>query len=495
MCRPLSRREFIRYGALVAASYPLLKLDRLLAEEEDDGNGVPIHLELVTVSDTRAVITWFTGDPTNLDEFGRPSPVAKPGRVLMGTSPDPSSWEAIGAHAPTPYHYVEIRGLRPGTTYYWRAESAGVPAAPTAFSPNHAQIAAPPSFTTLEPPPGREVMRVAWLNDLHIGELTSGLAYSDDRLPRGGFPPGFPVDPDDPYWRTMAKAAVAESKERGCRLLLANGDLTNEAEPNRVREAKQMLDVFGSLGGSRVVTPHSKPTYFVTRGNHDRTHSGREWASCSPVKGRPELRDCFIDTFRAGFDRGSTRFSVIAGGGDVRYRFVGLDSNEADATGVMPQHELDYLEAELDRGDATIPLCHHPVADVALYTGFVPTRVGVDPAQAARFREIIARHDNIAAIYNGHTHRNFRTTSTDTGSVPYFEGGAVKEYPGGYTTVRLYEGGFMVNFWKTRDPRARAWSEVSRGEYLGLYPYYTLGSFDDRNWVHAFNASRARVAV
>lgn len=41
----------------------------------------------------------------------------------------------------------------------------------------------------------------------------------------------------------------------------------------------------------------------------------------------------------------------------------------------------------------------------------------------------------------------------------------------------------MVNFWKTKDPEARAWSERSRGEYLGLYPFYTFGGFGDRNWV------------
>jgi 3',5'-cyclic AMP phosphodiesterase CpdA len=451
-----------------------------------------MHLELVTVSDTRAVFTWFTGDPGAPDEFGRPAPVAAPGRVLIGTSPDPRSWEPIGSHRPTAYHYVEVAGLRPGTTYYWRAESNGVEAIPTGFSPYHLEVAAPPSFTTLRPPPGRALATVAWLNDLHIGEHTSGLAISDDRLPRGGFPPGFPVDPEDPYWRTMARAAVTESADRGCRLLLANGDLTNEAEPAALREARRTLDAFGTLGRRRAVTSSSPPTYFVTRGNHDRAHSGTTWGSCRRVPGRPDLRDCFLDTFGDGFDRGTTRFSVTVGDEGARYRFVGLDSNKADDTGVMPQAELDYFEAQLERGDATIALCHHPVADVALYTGVVPGAVGVEPAQAARFRELIARYDNVAGVYNGHTHRNYRTVATDTGTVPYFEGGAVKEYPGGYTTVRLYEGGYMVNFWKTKDPAARAWSELSRGEYLGLYPYYTLGSFGDRNWVHTFDASRRR---
>ena len=139
----LTRRQLLRRGALLAATFPALALvsqgeSFALALERSrkraaqaSGLAVPMHLELVTVTDTEAVITWFTGDPTDLDEFGRPRPVAAPGRVLIGTNPDPSTWREVGAHGPTAYHHVEIGGLPPGTTYYWRAESSGVPAVPT----------------------------------------------------------------------------------------------------------------------------------------------------------------------------------------------------------------------------------------------------------------------------------------------------------------------------------------------------------------------------
>ena len=101
---------------------------------------------------------------------------------------------------------------------------------------------------------------------------------------------------------------------------------------------------------------------------------------------------------------------------------------------------------------------------------------------------MVARHPNTAGVYAGHTHRNDLSLASDTGTVPFFEGGAVKEYPGGYTVVRLFEGGYMANFWKSSTPDARAWSERSRGSYLGLAPNYQLGSLGDRNWVHAFDA-------
>lgn len=484
----------MRYGALVAATFPAggVLLSQRAAHA---GVPVPMHLELVTVTDTSAVITWFTGDPTAPDEFGRPAPVAAPGRVLLGTSPNPTTWVSVGEHEPTPYHYVEVSGLKPGTTYYWRAESSGVPATMTTIAnpllrPADAPVAAPPAFTTMVPPPGREIGRVAWLNDLHFGEGTSGLAISNGSLPGGGVPPGFPADPDDPYWRFMSQAAIAEARARGCTLLLANGDVTAEARPAEVEEARRMLDGFGALGGVSHLGPDDDPAYFVTRGNHDRAHTGDLYATCSGS----EAKDCYRDAFAASYEPGTSHFSVTVGTGRARYRFVGLDSNDGEATGVFPAGELDYLAEQLALGDATIPLFHHPASDLAEALTLPPFVGSLDQSDAKAFRALVAGADNVAGVYAGHTHRNIRARSSETGDLPFFEGAAVKEYPGGYTVVRLYETGYLVNFYKTASPEARAWSERSRGEYLGLYPYYTLGGLGDRNWSYDVDARVRRQA-
>lgn len=493
----LSRRQLLRYGALVAATFPaahLLRPEWALAEHAaSTGPAAPIHLELVTVSDTRAVVTWFTGDPTNLDGFGRPHPVKASGRVLIGTSPDPRTWTEVREPGdPTPYHLVEITGLSPGTTYYWRAESNGLVATQTVVNQDDpSDVAAPPAFITLVPPPGRELGTIAWLNDLHFGEQVAGLAISVPGAPGGGIPPGFPVDPANPYWRFMSEAAVGESRMRGATLLLANGDLTNEAEPDALASCRRTLDAFGVIATGRSLAPDAAPTYFVTRGNHDRAHAGELYQHCSPKAGTANLRDCFADTFAASYDPGTTHFSVSIGDDRARFRFVGLDSNDDRGLGILPKGELEYFEQEVSRGDATIPLFHHPASDLASLTQAPPGIFGVRPDDALAFRQIIARHPNVAGVYAGHTHRNQRSLASLTGSVPFFEGGAVKEYPGGYTTVRLFEGGYLVNFWKTSSPDARAWSERSRGEYLGQQPNYALGGLRDRNWVHAFDARRS----
>ena len=492
MCRPLTRRELMRYGALVAATFPAARLldDAFMLAERAyaQAPAFPMNLELVTVSDTVAVMTWFTGDPGDPDEFGRPRPAAAPGRVLLGSDPDPTTWEVYGEHGPTAYHYVEIHGLDPGTTYYWRAESAGVPATPTASVQLPAgELPAPVAFTTLVPPPGRELGTVVWMNDLHFGEMTSGLAIGNSSLPGGGFPPGFAVDPDNPYWRFMAAAGVAESRGRGARVLFANGDVTGSPEPESIVAAKSVLGTFGQLGSTVGDAPH----YFVTRGNHDRGHSGAAYEGCSAVPGRPDLRDCFSDAFAASFEPGTQHFSVTVGDDKARFRFVGLDSSDIETgTGVVPDDEIDYLQAQLGRDDATFVLCHHMVSDIATTLAVPPVSFGVEQVSAAKMRAVLGAHDNVAAVYNGHTHRNHRTIATDTASLPYFEGGATKEYPGGYTTVRLFEGGYMVNFWKAHTGDALAWSERSRGEYLGLYPYYTLGGLTHRNWVREIDSRR-----
>jgi hypothetical protein len=481
----LTRRQLLRYIALVAATFPLS--GSLLESVHAAGPAVPMHLELVTVTDTEAVITWFTGDGTAPDEFGRPTPVAAPGRVLIGTSPDPTTWVEVGAHGPTPYHYVEVRGLKPGTTYYWRAESNGIPATPSVVPlPGVTPpTAAPPVFTTMVPPPGKEIGRVAWLNDMHFGEGTSGLILGNGALPGGGLPPGYAADPDNPYWRFMGAAAVAEAKGRGCTLLLANGDLTSEARPKEVAESRALLDTFGTFRGADQVGPNDPGVYYVTRGNHDRLHTGVLYDGCSR---EGAANDCFGDAFS------DSRFSVSIGTGKARYRFVGLDSNDPAGMGILPPRELEYLEAELKRGEITIPLFHHPASDLASITQVPPGVFGVKPDDALAFRQLLARHDNVGGVYSGHTHRNNRSMATGTGSLPFFEGGATKEYPGGYTVVRLYETGYLVNFYKTSAPEARAWSERSRGEYLGLYPYYTLGGLGDRNWSYDVDARVRRSA-
>ena len=67
---------------------------------------------------------------------------------------------------------------------------------------------------------------------------------------------------------------------------------------------------------------------------------------------------------------------------------------------------------------------------------------------------------------------------------------AGKEYPGGFSLLRLHTGGYALNFYKTRSHLAREWSERSRQEILGFWPQFSLGSsVSDRNTVVARDLS------
>jgi 3',5'-cyclic AMP phosphodiesterase CpdA len=339
-----------------------------------------------------------------------------------------------------------------------------VPATPTVTP---FETTPPGTFTTLVPPSGAHLFTMCWANDVHIGEMTSGLAISNGSLPGGGFPPGFAADPADPYWRFMAKAAVDEGKARGAELMLFAGDLTSEAEPVNLAEARAIFDRFGMY----------KDAYHVTRGNHDRAHSGATWDECTPVA-NDEYNDCLVDAF---FPDGQTYFSFDHQGVHV----VGLDTNElTTGSGAIAPEQFEWLEADLDAhgGRPTFLFGHHPVTQEAGLTAIPPVVFTLNQADAERLEGQVAEH-SVVGVYSGHTHRNKRTSSSRAPGVPFIELGAVKEYPGGYGLVKVYEGGYMVSFYKTKADPSRAWSERSRGEYLGLYPYYTLGTLADRSFV------------
>lgn len=245
-CCGFSRRDFFRLasaGVPAQAVSPELSTAWAAAPSGTDGSGLYVSdLELVTVTDASFVLTWHTADgqpPAMPYHPGQqPGPVVTDGLVRYGTDPGRLDTEVREPGAGTAYHYVEITGLRPGTTYYYQAFSGGVAAAPRlyprlTFPPGGLEIpadpddprlaacvaellssgvvlsASPGSVTTLVPPPGRLLFTLALCNDVHIGETVSGLAAGD-------FPPGFSQSPGlPPYPDVMAESMITDARARG----------------------------------------------------------------------------------------------------------------------------------------------------------------------------------------------------------------------------------------------------------------------------------------
>ena len=71
---------------------------------------------------------------------------------------------------------------------------------------------------------------------------------------------------------------------------------------------------------------------------------------------------------------------------------------------------------------------------------------------------------------------------------------AGKEYPGGFSLLRLHTGGFALNFYKTpQRPRPRSGANAAARRSLALWPQFALGSsVADRNTVVARDLSGLR---
>jgi 3',5'-cyclic-AMP phosphodiesterase len=420
--------------------------------------------------------------------------------VRYGTDPARLDRVAVQPGGDTPYHYVEVAGLRPGVTYYYQAQSAGVTAAPRLFpqltfpaggivippDPTGAQLegilaellssgvvlsAAPGSVTTLVAPRGELLLTLALSNDLHIGETVSGLATGD-------FPPGFTQAPGlPPYPVVMTSSMTADAAARGAEVLLVAGDLTAAALPAELSGSRSLLDHRGRLA---LDGPLRRGDYVVARGNHDQPTSGAAYAACAPV-GTTGLFDCLP----AVYDLPPGRLTTTSLHG---LRLVGLDTTTLDTPGgAIDDAQFADLTDALGRRprQPTLVFGHHPVTDRSADTTIAGPTFDLDRADAARLEALYARTPGVFFHHSGHTHRNLRTSSPAAPGVEFLEVAATKEYPGGFARLRVYRGGYMVSFYKSSSALARQWSQTSSGEYLGLYPAYTLGTTADRNHVVA----------
>lgn len=454
-CGP-SRRTLLGAIGLTA----LLPLARPSSARAQPHPLIATDLEVVTITDRSAILTWTTVAP---DLAGRLMPVDADAEVRL--APADSARTPVPVHAdpqPTPFHYAEIGGLEPGRTYRFEAWSHGVRAIPalslTTLSPGTPESTG--EFTTLVPPPGRPLRTLALANDVHYGEEVSGLLVA-------GLPPGFRQDVP-PYPEVMLAAMLDDLRrpDRGAELLLIAGDLTDEASLPDARGVRAQLDDWGTMGSD----------YLVVRGNHDRPHVGPDYAGCPPAPA--DHHDCFAEAF-------TPRQQLIeheVGG----LRLLGLDTSELDGSGGTidrPQFDqfTDRLRDDPDR--PTLVFGHHPVTIESGFTNLAGPGFVLNGRDSAELQARYARSPGVFLQHSGHTHRNRRTRPDTACAVEFLEVAAVKEYPGGYSLLRLYEGGYMVNFYKTRTDAARRWSATTRGEYFGLLPDYTLGTTADRNHV------------
>jgi 3',5'-cyclic-AMP phosphodiesterase len=469
-----TRRQALLWAGLIAAA-PLAAAE---AAHADTSDLLVRDVEVATVTDTSVVITWFTGSSSAVDAYGRPLPANADTELLLGDvdlttgAPVPGTLKTVLYDAtPTPYHYAEATGLEPGKPYAFVARSAGIVAQQTTIQfpvGVGGTMDYPGTFQALTTPPGSYLFTLALSNDLHVGEGTSGIIAN-------GWPPSFQQDPGlPPYPEVMLEALLGDlnAPDRGAHALLVAGDITSSGLPTEASRAKQLLDGWGTQNS----------TYFTARGNHDRPRVGDPYATCTVVPTATDHHDCWGDVF--GMRRQQLAAHELGG-----LRVVALDTTSLDiAGGEMDPDQLHDLRKLLrgDRDRPTLLFGHHPVTYESAVTTSAGPAFDLDRPSALTLQELYSDTPGVFFHHSGHTHRNKRTFFVDENQNPqqgveFLEVGATKEYPGGYSLVRVHTGGYMVSFYKTRTQLALAWGQRTRGEYYNLYPHYMLGTIGDRN--------------
>lgn len=480
-----TRRDLLRWSAYAAAASAAAPLVSVGSAAAAPGAVTPVNLELVTLAEDHAVITWYTGTAGTDDGLGRMVPAAADGEVRYGTHPARLNRVAYGISGHTPYHYVELTHLEPGQTYYYQAFSCGKPASPTPFTliagnavgtTDHGLSSGGPySFTTPQPPSGSHLFSIILCNDLHMGETQAGLVGGQPQYIGISQVPGLP-----PYPEVMLESLVHDVAAFDPAYLLAAGDISAEAVPTDLSRAGQLLNRFGTY----------REDYFVVRGNHDRAHVGDAYAACRV--GQWQGNDCFHDAYFPGDQ--PTYFSRDLSGLHV----VGIDTYDkagggGDAGGMSPA-QLEWFRADLaaHRDQPTLVFGHHPL--VVQDSAFpITASNSLDAAQAATVLDWYAATPGVFLHHAGHTHRNHRTVSPAAPGVTLQEVAAAKEYPGGFSVLRLHTKGYALNFYKSKSELAREWSERSRQEILGYWPQFAFGNtVSDRNTVVRHDLSGLR---
>jgi 3',5'-cyclic AMP phosphodiesterase CpdA len=413
------------------------------------------RVQVVTVTDTTAAITWETAEPQE-------------GGVAYGTDSRNLDQTAVEGAPPRRFHQCRLAGLQPGTKYHFACR--GDPESGERSSPHM-------SFTTLVPPPGRELFAFATMTDTHIGqEVVGRVVLAGGKLV---FPGVRWREPQVPLWEVALQPALEEINSSGCAFTVVKGDLTHNSAPGEFRLAREIL---GGL---------SRP-FHVVRGNHDhpdlllRTfNKPRLWYSfdhggmhfvvldTEPLLGRGNAaRESQLQWLAADLGKHADQWTFV-----FLHRPIQPDLARSD----------DAVSARLvEAGSSLLEKMASPTAARALKfaTGHLQD---VPEPQARRMVELFAQHGRVAGVFAGHVHRNFvGYWPEQTGNLPYVETAPPGEYPCGYAITRVFTGGYMHNYHVPDDDRCLEWSATTRETFERMGVAGKAGTLADRNFVVGF---------
>jgi predicted phosphodiesterase len=292
--------------------------------------------------------------------------------------------------------------------------------------------------STLAPPPGPPLARVATLSDLHLGETAFG------HLPRHHSHP----DPAHAHPVVCLRAALAEIGEWDPDLLVLKGDLAEDNSPAQYELLADALDGF--------VRP-----VVLLRGNHDGGNHHHPEAAAALERLGLELVD------------------------DVHHvDLPGLRVVTADS--VWPERNQGRLTPHLDALTAALTAAPGP-ALLATHHQFMRTRVptyapaGILGPEAGNVLDAIAAANPATLVTSGHSHRH---RARRHGPLVVTEVGSPKDHPGTWGAYTAYATGIVQVVRRVAEPDAIRWTERTASVLFGSWGRWSPGRLSDRCFVH-----------
>jgi predicted phosphodiesterase len=324
-----------------------------------------------------------------------------------------------------PFHTARATGLTPDTDHALQVDGV----APDRWLPARVH--------TLAQPSGRLLATVATANDVHFGETECGRTGDPATDAIGPILHSLPGEP--PYPEVMNGAVVDEMLALDPDVVVVKGDLTDSG---KAEEYEAFLACYGRLG----------ERMHHVRGNHDAMRD-------------PEMA------------RQGAPYAIPLDGVTLAVLDTAAPGQVGGVLDAAQRGWLDDLAAATP--DPVLVFAHHPAHNA-------DPRYGLGPADYEGLLAVLARRENIAGYFAGHTHTNHVVRDPRGRDVPCVEVACAKDYPGAWAEYRIHEGGYTQVMRRVAAPAARDWSERARHMIQGIYRDLVLGTIDDRCFTQHF---------
>jgi len=333
---------------------------------------------------------------------------------------------------------VTVDGLSPSTTYEVLVSGPGIPR----------QVVT--EVTTLPAPPGAALLRLATLNDLHIGEGVFGmLGTMEDPSP-------LPAH-REPFAMGAARAAIAEAVAWGAEALVVKGDMTRRSEDAE----------FHAVG--RLLATSPIPVLAVL-GNHD-VHRGSDGPSILAGHG--------LEAASGPVARDLPGLRVV----------LGYSPSPTTKRGIIePRQRRQVAELVAGAPQGAMVVFHHQ-PDGRLASRCYPP--GIDRRVALSLLDAVAAANPATLVTSGHTHRHRLRRH---GPLVITETGSPRDYPGTWTGYAVSEGGIRQVVRRIAAPEVIGWTEASGLAMGGIWRRWSPGALAARCFTHPWPVRPGRPA-